>query len=226
MKKNQKYVYVALLYIPSAVGKFVKFWTRYGYSHVTFSFDENLETNHAFSRVKEFTPLVGGYTIEHKSYYTSGNDVKIDTIIYKIPVTDKEYNDIKKFIDEIKNDNEYLYNYFSMCTLAVIGGFRVYKAMHCTEFVAKILTMISSVKMSKKWYKYLPKDFNSDLKEYTIYDGIMDTKNAKREKKDYFFQPVTKKKYRKTYRYIIKEIIYRMIHKKCSPKYDYKKTKL
>ena len=193
MKKNQKYVYVALLYIPSAVGRFVKFWTRYGYSHVTFSFDENLETNHAFSRVKEFTPLVGGYTIEHKSYYTSGNDVKIDTIIYKIPVTNEEYNNIKKFIDEIKNDNEYLYNYFSMCTLAVIGGFRVYKAMHCTEFVAKILTMISSVKMSKKWYKYLPKDFNNDLKEYTIYDGIMDTKNAKEMIMIIFFNQLLKR---------------------------------
>ena len=70
MKKNQKYVYVALLYIPSAVGRFVKFWTRYGYSHVTFSFDENLETNHAFSRVKEFTPGDGTstYTLDDVGY--------------------------------------------------------------------------------------------------------------------------------------------------------------
>lgn len=225
MKKNQKYVYVALLYIPSSVGRFVKFWTRYGYSHVTFSFDENLETNHAFSRIKEYTPFVGGYTIEHKSYYTSGKDIKINTIIYKIPVTNEEYSNIRQYIEDIQNDNEYLYNMFSMCTLAVIGGFKVYKAMHCTEFVAKILTMISSVKMSKKWYKYLPKDFNNDLKEFTIFDGIMDTSNANRDENDYFFQPVDKKTYKKKYHYIFKELIYRMIHKKCSPNYDYRKVK-
>ena len=224
-KQTQKYVYVALLYIPSAVGRFVKFWTWYGYSHVTFSFDENLEECHAFSRVKENTPFVGGYVKEKKSYYTSGKDININTIIYKIPVTNEEYEEIKNYIQEIANDKEYLYNMYSMCTLAVLRGFRTYKAMHCTEFVAQILTKISSVKMSKKWYKYLPRDFNNDLKEYTMYKGILDTKNAKRDDNDFFFSAIEKKEYRKKSRYILKELIYRLIHKKCSPKFDYKKAR-
>ena len=224
-KDNQKYVYIALIYIPSAVGRFVKFWTWYGYSHVTFSFDENLENCHAFSRIKEHTPFVGGYVNEKKSYYTSGKDVNINTIIYKVPVTDGEYEDIKKYIEQIANDKEYLYNMYSMCTLAVIRGFRIYKAMHCTEFIAQILTRISSVKMSKKWYKYLPRHFNNDLKEYTVYKGILDTKNAKRDDKDFFFKPVDKREYRKKSIYIFKELIYRLIFKKCSPDFDYKKAK-
>ena len=41
--ENQKYVYIALIYIPSAVGAFTKFTTGYGYSHATFSFAENFE---------------------------------------------------------------------------------------------------------------------------------------------------------------------------------------
>lgn len=224
MKKG-KYVYVALVYVDNGIGRFIKWWTRFGFSHVTFSFDENMEENHAFSRLKDSTPFVGGYILEHKCHYTEGKDVEVNTIIYKIPVTDEEIENIKQYIKEVSEDKEYLYNMYSMCTLAVIGGFKVYKAMHCTEFVAKILTMISSVKMSKKWYKYLPKDFDKDLKDYTFYKGIMDTKNAKKEDDLDYFENVSKKEYRKKYRYILRELIYRMIHKKCSPKFDYTKTK-
>ena len=80
-KDNQKYVYIALIYIPSAVGRFVKFWTWYGYSHVTFSFDENLENCHAFSRIKEHTPFVGGYVNEKKSYYSTLYEDKLKGLI-------------------------------------------------------------------------------------------------------------------------------------------------
>ena len=205
MKKNQKYVYVALIYEPGFVAKFIKFWTGYPYSHVTFSFDEKLEKNHAFSRKKESTPLVAGY---------------------KIPVTNEEYKNIKEYIDEISKDKEYLYNYLSMITLAVIKGFRVYKSMHCTEFVAKILTMISSVKMSKKWYKYLPKDFDNDLKQYTIFNGIMDMSNIKKNDEDYFFQKVSFIKYMKVSLYIAGEVMYRVIHRKCSPRFKPEKIEL
>lgn len=225
MADSQKYVYVALLYIPSGVGEFVKFWTRYGYSHVTFSFDENLETNHAFSRVKENTPFVGGYVCERKSYYTSGKDVDIDTIIYKIPVTEQEYHNIEEYIELIKNDKEYLYNMYSMCTLAVIGGFVTYKAMHCTEFVVKILSMISAVTLTKKWYKYLPKDINHDLEQFIVYQGILDTKGTSRDEQDFFFKEVGKKEYRRKSFYIFRELVYRLIHKKCSPKFDDKKAR-
>lgn len=226
MNKNKhKYVYIALLYIPSTVGKFVKFWTRYGYSHVTFSFDEDLSTCHAFSRVKENTPFVGGYTKEYKSYYTSGKDVKINVIIYKIPVTDSEYKNIENYITEIANDTEYLYNMYSMGTLAVLRGFKTYKALHCTEFIGRILMMISSVKMSKKWYKYLPRDFNRDLNQYKIYEGIMDTTDTIRDETDFFFKPIDKKIYKIKSRYIFKELIYRLMHKKVSPNFDYKKAR-
>lgn len=224
-EKEQKYVYIALVYIPSAVGAFTKFCTGYGYSHATFSFDENLEECHAFSRLKKDTPFLGGYVKENKSHYTSGNDVKVDIIIYKIPVTNDEYKELKKYIEEISKDTEYLYNLYAMCTLVALRGFRTYKAMHCTEFIAQILTRISAVKMSKKWYKYLPKDFNRDLKEFTIYDGLLDTTNIKKDDNDYFFMPVDKKEYRKKRIYTFKELLYRLIFKKCSPNFDYKKTR-
>lgn len=226
MKKSQKYVYVALIYEPGFVAKFIKFWTGYPYSHVTFSFDEKLEKNHAFSRKKESTPLVAGYVLENKNHYTLGKDVNINTIIYKIPVTNEEYKNIKEYIDEISKDKEYLYNYLSMITLAVIKGFRVYKSMHCTEFVAKILTMISSVKMSKKWYKYLPKDFDNDLKQYTIFNGIMDMSNIKKNDEDYFFKKVSFIKYMKVSLYIAREVMYRVIHRKCSPRFKPEKIEL
>lgn len=225
--EEQKYVYIALVYIPSAVGEFTKICTRYGYSHATFSFDENFESCHAFSRLQKDTAFIGGYINENKSHYIYDPDkeVKIDTIMYKIPATDEEIENIKKFIDEIANDKEYLYNLYSMCTLAAFRGFRTYKAMHCTEFIAQIMMRLSAVNMSRKWYRYLPKDINRDLEKYTMYKGLLDTKSVKRKENDFFFKEIDKKAYAKKRRYIFKELWYRLIFKKASPNYDYRKTR-
>ena len=225
--ENQKYVYIALIYIPSAVGAFTKFTTGYGYSHATFSFDEKFESCHAFSRLQKDTTFIGGYINENKSHYIYNPDkkVKIETIMYKIPVTDKEIENIKNYINEIANDTEYLYNLYSMCTLVALRGFRTYKAMHCTEFIAQIMSRISSIKMTKKWYKYLPKDIDRDLKQFTMYKGLLDTSNIKRADNDFFFKEIDKKAYRKKRIYIFKELLYRLIFKRCSPNYDYKKAK-
>lgn len=223
-----KFVYVALVEMHTLAGGLLRFFTRFPYSHITFSFYENLECCHAVQTLNEHTPLIANYVNENPSYYVINDNKKkkIRIAKYKIPVTEEEKKNIEEFINEYRNDTEYLYNMFSAGTYLLLGGFRIHKTMICGEFVAKILTYIQSLKMPKPYYKMFPKDFYKCLDEYKIYEGELDTSNIERNEEDIHFAKIKKWNYIKKSTYIIKELIYRLIFKRVSPKFDYKKARL
>ena len=70
---------------------------------------------------------------------------------YRIKVIKNSF-DLKSNI--INNDNEYIFNLYSMATMSLFHGFRIYKAHNCMSFVSKILKLSKSVNMTKKYYKY------------------------------------------------------------------------
>ena len=142
MNSLNNFVYVALVEMHTWAGNIIKFLTGIPYSHITISFDENLESCHAIQTLNEHTPLIANYVNENPSYYVINDNKKkkIRIAKYKIPVTEEEKKNIEEFINEYRNDTEYLYNMFSAGTYLVLGGFRIHKTMICGEFVAKILT--------------------------------------------------------------------------------------
>lgn len=220
------FVYVALIEMHTFAGKMMNFLTNFPYSHITFSFDENLKSCHAIQAMNKHTPLVANYVNENCSYYVINNNKKIRIVKFKIPVTEDEKNNITRFINEYSNDMENLYNMYSAATYFFIRGFRIHKSMLCGEFVGKILTHVSSVKMPKKYYKMFPKDFYKCLNEYKIYEGELDISNIERNENEIYFAKVKTSNYIKKGLYIFGELTYRLIFKKVSPKFDYRKTRL
>ena len=223
-----KFVYVALIEMHTWAGSIIKFLTGIPYSHITISFDENLESCHAIQTLNEHTPLIANYVNENPSYYVINNNKqkKVRIAKYKIPVTEEEKKNIEEFINEYRNDTEYLYNMFSAGTSLVLGGFRIHKTMICGEFVAKILTFISSVKFPKPYYKMFPKDFYKYLNEYKIYEGELDTSTIERDDHDIHFAKIKTWNYLKKSMYIVRELIYRLIFKKVSKNFDYRKARI
>ena len=222
------FVYVALIEMHTLAGNMMKIFSFFPYSHITFSFDEDLKSCHAIQAMNEYTPLVANYVNENCSYYVRSDkkNKKIRIVKYKIPVTEEEKNKISDFIEEYKNDKENLYNMYSAATYFVIRGFRIYKSMLCGEFIGKILTNISSVKMIKPYYKMFPKDFYKCLSEYKIYEGNLDISNFSRNEEDIYFAKIKTTNYLKKGMYILRELTYRLFFKKVSPKFDYKKARL
>ena len=222
------FVYVSLIEMHTVAGNIMKILTNFPYSHITFSFDEELKYCHAIQALNEHTPLIANYVNENSSYYVIDNkkNRKIRIVKYKIPVTEEEKNAIVNFIDEYSKDTENLYNMFSAATYFVIRGFRIYKSMLCGEFIGKILTNVSSVKMEKQYYKMFPKDFYKCLSEYKIYEGLLDVSKIERNENDIYFAKIKFGNYMKKAMYILGELTYRLFFKKTSPKFDYKKTRL
>lgn len=221
------FVYVALVELHTIAGRLMKAFSGIPYSHVTFSFDENLEECHAVQVKNIGTPLIAGYVKENKTYWIK-NKKNIRYVKYKIPVTEEEIEKIKKFIDDYASDNENLFNMYSAITYVLLRGVKVHKAMMCGDFVVEILKNISCINFEKPSYKIFPKDLYKILKEYKEHEGILLASEIikNRDENDSYFKKVKSSRHWKKGLYIFKENTYRLILKKVSKKYDYLKTRL
>lgn len=219
MKKN---LYIVLPKSETFVAKIARTLTKYPYSHVTLSIDDNLEVFYSFSRLRNDSPLISGFAKEYRSHLASKKNIKLTCKIFKIPVTFKEYNKIKKYINDNQKDDTLLFNYLSMATLTIFKGFDVYRTQNCCGFVAQALELLDEFELSKPYYKYFPKDFDDMLTEkYLYFEGELDT-DFKYKDDHYFDKTKFKDKLFKSI-YSLKETFYRLIFKKVSKNYDSRK---
>ena len=177
MKKNnnQDYIYIVLVKAMTGLGKFARKFSKYEYTHIAVCLNDKLDDFITFSRKKHYTPFDSGFMHETMDCYAFGNSEKIKLKIFKVPVTLDSKQSIIKYISKIENDKDYIFNLYSMATMSLFHGFRIYKALNCMSFVSKIIELSKSVSMSKKYYKYNIKELDILLSNYKY-------------KEDYFYK--------------------------------------
>lgn len=198
MKKTEKtnnYVYVVLVKALTGLGKFARLTGKYEYTHIAVCLNEKLDKFYTFSRKKHYSPFDSGYMIETLDCYAFGKHQEVKLKIFKVPVSKANKNKIEKYIENISNDSEYVFNFFSMITMSMLHGFKIYKAHNCMSFVSKVVELTDSVDMSKEYYKYNIKDIDNLLNKYFY-------------KEDYFKKTKTEQKEYMKYVSIIKNILY------------------
>lgn len=167
MKNNNKdYIYIVLVKALTGLGKFARKFSKYEYTHIAVCLNKNINDFITFSRKKHYTPFNSGFMHETLDCYAFGSNEKIKLKIFKVPVTIENKKIIEQYIKKIANDNEYIFNLYSMATMSLFHGFRIYKTHNCMSFVSKILELSKSVNMTKKYYKYNIKDIDILLTDY------------------------------------------------------------
>lgn len=164
--KNNDYIYIVLVKALTGLGKFARRFSKYEYTHIAVCINKNIADFITFSRKKHYTPFNSGFMHETLDCYAFGNNEKIKLKIFKLPVTIENKKIIEQYIKKVANDNEYIFNLYSMATMSLFHGFRIYKAHNCMSFVSKILKLSKSVNMTKKYYKYSIKDIDILLSDY------------------------------------------------------------
>ena len=169
MKKNnnQEYIYIVLVKAMTGLGKFARKFSKYEYTHIALCLNDKFNDFITFSRKKHYAPFDAGFMHETMDCYAFGSNKKIKLKIFKVPLTKDNKEKIIKYIYEIENDNDYIFNLYSMATMSLFHGFRIYKALNCMSFVSKIIELSNSVSMSKKYYKYSIKELDNMLTNYT-----------------------------------------------------------
>lgn len=165
-----KHIYILLTSTSSKFGKTIRFITNAEYNHISISLDENFTKLYAFARKNYYIPLDAGFVRETLSRYSQKENEKISCKIYKIPLCEKKYQQVVNKINEIKNDDNYIYNLYSALLFPLIGGFPTYKSFTCVEFGAYILKY-AGFELKKKPFNYTPQELGNELTPYLFYEG-------------------------------------------------------
>ncbi len=183
MKNNkQDYIYVVLVKALTGLGKFARKFSKYEYTHIAVSLNEELNDFITFSRKKHYSPFDSGFMNETMDCYTFGKNESVKLKVFKVPVTSKNKEEIIKYIKRIENDKDYIFNLYSMATMKLFHGFRIYKSLNCMSFVSKIIEL-SGIPMNKKYYKYNIKELDKLLSDYKYEEKLFN--KTKIENKNY-----------------------------------------
>lgn len=137
---NERYIYVMLSQTPTGFGKTIRKVMGYTYNHTSIAFDKELVQLYSFGRKVHKVPVVAGLVREYPERFSLNVTSDVPVRIYRIPVTQEQYDIGLSRIQEILDDeDEYLYNLYSVLLYPVFRGFSTFKAYHCTEFVAHLL---------------------------------------------------------------------------------------
>lgn len=176
-KENQNnYIYVVLVKALTGLGMFARLTSKYDYTHIAVCLDENFDKFYTFSRRKHYAPFDCGYMIETLDCYAFGKHKDVKLKIFKVPVSKEKKENIEKYIENVSKDSEYIFNFFSMLTMSIFHGFKIYKAHNCMSFVSKIIEISDTVNMSKEYYKYNIKEIDEILTGYLYKEDFFEKK--------------------------------------------------
>lgn len=220
-----KKIYVVQVELPTFINKVVHIITGYKYNHFSISLDESLEELYSFQVRNMNTALVGGFLKEKEGFYLHGKEnLELKEFVYEIPVSDSEYERIYEFIKEVERDKEYIFNYISALFMFSFGGIKGYKAFHCTEFVAEVLSLLDDIKLPRKSYLMRPKDLHSILVKYKCEEKIISSEKVDVSRRNLFYKKIKIFSAIKKILYCLRESICRVTLKRASKNFDYKKV--
>lgn len=184
------YVYVVLSKTPTGFGRMIRIFGKINYNHASIAFDKELKELYSFARKQQQVPIVAGFVMEYPERFSLKTDIDVNIKIYRIPVTRNQYIMGKERIKQIANDDEYLYNLFSVLLFPFVHGFSTFKAYSCSEFVVHILKYMNiNLKDDKKCCQYTPEEIGEIFHQYLYFKGnLLDYCSSNDTSCEYFFQ--------------------------------------
>lgn len=190
MQNNTHYIYIVLSRTETGVARILRTFGGLEYNHASIALDRDLKELYAFARSEQYGILLGRLVHETTDRYLFNPRKDVPILVYQIPVTGEELEWVRGTIHEIMEDPKYLYNFFSVLTYPVFGGFSTYKAYSCSEFVAYILRHLG-YELERPLPGYRPDDLRPLLEEYLCYDGDLREYVPEYTASEDYFRPVS-----------------------------------
>lgn len=171
---NMKNVYVILSATPTLMGKIIRIFTRSSFNHSSISLTENWDEMYSFARYRASNPLVGGFVKEFPQRLSLGKNRIVYIKVYKIPVSEKRFNEIKMFIYNIREDKEEnIYNSMAVLGILFRCKFNTYKTYTCSDFVEKSLLTGNIILRNQISKNIIPDEMQKSLDKYTCFSGCL-----------------------------------------------------
>ena len=168
-------IYLMLSQNYTILSKTIQKITKDKYAHASISFNEECTDMYSMGRIYARVPFFGKFKKE--SIYTGlyAINPKSEMILYEIPVTENQYNNIKRLLTEYGESCKG-YNTFGLM-LAIFNKKIERKKYYCSELIYKIFSD-DSVKLFPKTNDVVkPMDFMKIKNMRKLYEGkIIDYK--------------------------------------------------
>ncbi|MBP3463413.1 MAG: hypothetical protein ACI4VN_02070 [Clostridia bacterium] len=164
-------IYIVLTYTGTLLSNFIKLYTQKDYSHVSLSFDEELEEMYSFGRLYTYNAFIGGFIKESLTSGTYKRFKNTETSVYEIEITAKQYIEIQKFVKAMyKRRKEYKFNLIGLFFVMFNKKIKRKNALYCAEFVKRALEE-GNVDVSYLPEIIKPEDFKKMKNAKLIYKG-------------------------------------------------------
>lgn len=193
MSENKtKAIYVMLSSTGTKFAKTIRKIGKQQFNHSSISLDPDLRRTYGFARPQHNAVLMGRLVRESLERYTLGTDEHVEIAVFKIPVTEEEYDWVKKELALRLNNEEYMYNLFSVLTYPLLKGYSVENMYTCIEFVAYIMKKLGYL-LEKPACKYTPDDLLTYFDDRLVYRGDVRGLMTYNYTKKNYFAPMTMK---------------------------------
>ncbi len=163
-KIYDKKIYILMTQYPGYNARFLKWYTRFPYTHVSVGFEDDMDTFYTF--------IGKGFLVESIRKYEKPDRPSFPCALYEISVTEQTYNHLKALIKTYKARKERL----KYSTLGLVFSFlkipyRRKDHYFCSQFVAEVLQKSQVLKLKKKSTLYFPKDISKHKELKLIFVG-------------------------------------------------------
>ena len=165
-----KKIYIVLTHSGTYFSQIIKFFTKFEYTHVSISFDKNIEIMYSFGRKKYNNPLNSGFVKEYKNGVFYKKYSKTRTIILELQIENKKFDKLNKILNKFKNNSD-RYGYDIVGLPSRIINIKINRKNHfvCSEFIGYLLESANIYKFKKDIIK--PIDFMNIPNIKIIYEG-------------------------------------------------------
>jgi CRISPR/Cas system-associated protein endoribonuclease Cas2 len=172
-KNTNKKIYIIVSFTGTILSRIVRFWTRKKYSHTSISLDKKLNEMYSFGRVNPYNIFIGNFVHESPKWGTLKRFKKTKCSIISLDVTEKQYSDVKKIIEEFKNNGQkhYKFNIRGIAFAAFNIRIKQKNKYYCSEFVKYVLDNANIINNLPEVVK--PMDFLNLEKYDVIYEGYL-----------------------------------------------------
>jgi hypothetical protein len=167
---GERCVYLMISRTPTRFGSVLRRVGHIQYNHAAIALDRELNELYSFARLQHSAFLVGGLVQETVGRYTLGGQVPVEIVLFRLPVSEQQYDWVEQTIARIRADHDYQYNLFSVISYPLTKGFSTYKAYSCIEFVMYLLSNIG-IQTDRPLHCYKPDDLLALLPHRIAYQG-------------------------------------------------------
>lgn len=170
--RRMKKIYIILTHTGTALSKIIKGFTKDEFSHVSIALDIELKEMYSFGRLNPYNPFWGGFVHEYIDKGTFKRFYKTRAKVYSLEITEQQYESIKNYIEQIKNNKEnYKFNIIGLFAAGFHKKIKKQKSFYCAEFVKYVMEKADIKTDLPDIVK--PEDFKNIKELQEIYGGLL-----------------------------------------------------